>query len=188
MIQFLLSLFLAAVPTDTDWTIVQVNDARYWSYASDALPAKLKNDVHICGPDATVYATLKAPTREQVHEAIKKAKSQKRSPDALDEVNALRARHGLTAFIRDDGLMKAAKACAQYRAANLMAGHTSNDFAYLPSGSWADAAGCAAWPPEMGWGSCCDGVHTSDGGARIAGAAWAMGADGRRYMQLFVRR
>ncbi len=109
------------------------------------------------------------------------------SVEALDEVNALRARHGLRAFIRDDGLTRAAHSASIFRARRRIAGHLGNDFACVPSGSHATAAGCAAWEPSLGWGSCCDGVHTSDGGATHAGAAWAWGPDQKRYMHIFVR-
>ena len=102
--------------------------------------------------------------------------------DALDEVNAARAARGLRPFIRDEGLIQAAIHCADFRAARLIAGHTSSDFAFLPSGASADAAGCAAWPPSMGWGSCCWTENY-----QYAGAAWAMGRDGQRYMHIFVR-
>jgi hypothetical protein len=102
--------------------------------------------------------------------------------DALAEVNARRARRGLRAFIRDEGLTAAAIRAAQYRATYRIAGHSSNDFAFLPAGSLASAAGCAAWEPSWGWGSCC-----SEENWTYAGASWAMGSDGRRYMHLFVR-
>lgn len=102
--------------------------------------------------------------------------------EALDEVNAARARRGLPPFQHDEGLTRAAQACAQYRADRLIEGHTSNDFAFLPAGSQAAAGGCAAWEPSWGWGSCC----TYDRYA-YAGAAYALGRDGRRYMHLFVR-
>jgi hypothetical protein len=104
------------------------------------------------------------------------------SIDALAEVNAARASRGLRPFILDDGLTKAALGAARFRAANLIAGHTANDFAYLPAGVHATAAGCAAWHDSWGWGSCC----TYDGHT-YAGAAWVKGSDGRRYMHLFVR-
>jgi hypothetical protein len=104
------------------------------------------------------------------------------SADALDEVNATRAVRGLHPFIRDEGLTRAAAGCAEFRAARFMAGHTANDFAAVPAGAYATAAGCAAWEPGMGWGACC----TYDS-YTYAGAAYAMGADGRRYMHLFVR-
>lgn len=102
--------------------------------------------------------------------------------DAIAEVNAARARKGLPAFGRAECLTVAAKACADYRASKQMAGHTSNDFAYLPKGCKASAAGCAAWQPRDGWGSCCTYERY-----RYAGAAWAKGRDGRRYMHIFVR-
>ncbi|MCE9530190.1 MAG: hypothetical protein K8T89_03500 [Planctomycetes bacterium] len=109
--------------------------------------------------------------------------AQASTPDALDEVNAKRSRLGLRPLIRDEGLTAGAAAAAQYRAANRIAGHTSNDFAYLPSGASATSAGCAALEPSWGWQSCCwDGAQWT-----VAGAAWAMGADGRRYMHIFVR-
>lgn len=102
--------------------------------------------------------------------------------DALDEVNAARAARGLRPFVRDDSLTKGAKNVAEFRAERLIAGHTGNDFAGLPDGALASASGCAAWEPSWGWGACC----TYDG-YTYAGAAWAMGKDGRRYMQIFVR-
>lgn len=102
--------------------------------------------------------------------------------DALDEVNAVRARRGLPAFQRDPALSTAASKAADFRAARHLAGHTSNDFGFVPPGSSATAAGCAAWTPDWGWGSCCTFEHW-----RTAGAAWAMGRDGRRYMHLYVR-
>jgi hypothetical protein len=102
--------------------------------------------------------------------------------DALAEVNAAREARGLRPFKLDKDLARGAAACATYRARNRMAGHTSNDFEFLPPGGDATAAGCAAWPVELGWGACC----TYDN-YEYAGAAFCLGADGRRYMQLFVR-
>jgi hypothetical protein len=102
--------------------------------------------------------------------------------DALDEVNAARARRGLPAFQRDPALAVAASKAADFRAARHIAGHTSSDFAFVPSGASAAAAGCAAWTPGFGWGSCCTYERW-----RYAGAAWSMGRDGRRYMHLYVR-
>ena len=101
---------------------------------------------------------------------------------ALAEVNAARAARGLPPFVEDASLTAAAHGAARYRAANLMAGHTANDFAFVPSGSSASAAGCAAWEPGLGWGSCCTYERWT-----YAGAAWSLGSDGRRYMHLFVR-
>jgi hypothetical protein len=104
------------------------------------------------------------------------------SVDALDEVNATRTARGLRPFLRDDNLTAGALNVAQFRAARLCAGHTSNDFSGLPAGVTASASGCAAWPASMGWGSCCTYENY-----RFAGAAWCMGRDGKRYMHLFVR-
>ncbi|MFO0852552.1 MAG: hypothetical protein U0871_28925 [Gemmataceae bacterium] len=102
--------------------------------------------------------------------------------DGLDEVNAQRAARGLRPFIRDEGLTQAARACAQFRAAHGMFGHTTNDFAFVPAGSFASAAGCAAYPAGYGWMSCCVYENVTS-----AGAAWVTGRDGKRYMHLFVR-
>lgn len=102
--------------------------------------------------------------------------------DALAEVNAARALRGLPPFIEDPNLTAGAKNIADFRAARLIQGHTGNDFTALPVGTTASAAGCAAWPPHLGWGACC----TYDR-YRFAGAAWALGRDGRRYMHIFVR-
>lgn len=101
--------------------------------------------------------------------------------EALDEVNAVRAARGLPAFVRDEGLTTAALQIAAFRAKNQIQGHTNNDFAFL-NGAPASAAGCAAWPSSYGWGSCCTYENW-----RVAGAAWCIGPDGRRYMHLFVR-
>lgn len=102
--------------------------------------------------------------------------------DGLDEVNAKRAARGLRPFVRDEGLTQAARACASFRAAHGLFGHTSNDFGFLPPGATASAAGCAAYPAQYGWMSCC----TYDG-YTYGGAAWVTGSDGKRYMHLFVR-
>ena len=111
------------------------------------------------------------------------AGSVRAAEDALDEVNAKRAAYGLPPFIYDEGLTQAAMGCADYRAYYLMTDHTSNDFAFIPQWSYrARAAGCAAWPAHLGWGSCCTLENW-----RYAGAAYTIGRDGRRYMSLFVR-
>jgi len=104
------------------------------------------------------------------------------SGDALSEVNAARAARGLRPYLRDEGLTLAAERAASFRASLRIAGHTKNDFSFLPPGSSASAAGCGALDPSWGWASCC----TYDGYAR-AGAAVAYGADGRRYMHIFVK-
>lgn len=109
------------------------------------------------------------------------------SVDALDELNAKRAREGLKPFIRDEGLMLAAARAAKERASRLLFGHLPNDFIHLPNGCNADAAGCAAYHESYGWMSCYMNPQTGDNGYRYAGAAWALGSDGKRYMHLFVR-
>lgn len=104
--------------------------------------------------------------------------------DALYEVNADRIAWGLPPLIHDPMLTIAAQQCASIRARNLTEGHLSNEYAYLPPGSWADATGCGALAPSWGWGTCC----TDERQYRYAGAAVVTGRDGRRYMHLFVRR
>lgn len=102
--------------------------------------------------------------------------------EALDEVNAIRAASGLPPYQRDDGLTVAAKAAATFRAARFIAGHTNNDFAFLPAGTLAPAAGCAANGPEHGFMAC---AMFDD--YQFAGAAFVIGIDGRAYCHLFVR-
>lgn len=113
---------------------------------------------------------------------VKVANPQPLKSSALDEVNAARAARGLKPFICDSGLCAAAESAATYRAQNCITGHCQNDFAHLPSGSTATAAGCAAWNVGDGWGACC----TYDS-YTYAGAAAVIGRDGRRYMHLFVK-
>jgi hypothetical protein len=104
------------------------------------------------------------------------------SDDALEEVNAERAKRGLKAFLPDPLLNQAARTCAKLRAQSHIHGHLSSDFDHLPSGGSASAAGCGALEPSWGWGTCCTYDNYT-----YAGAAWVMGSDGRRYMHLFVR-
>jgi hypothetical protein len=108
---------------------------------------------------------------------------QAKMPTALQELNAARARRGLYPYTEDPGLTLAAQRAALWRAQRLVAGHTPNDFAFIPRGTFARAAGCAAWPAYLGWGACL----TYDVGPRFAGAGWALGRDGRRYMHTFIR-
>lgn len=104
--------------------------------------------------------------------------------DALAEVNAARAKRGLRPFLRDDLLTLGAMRLASYRAAHRIEGHLKSDFSLLPEGANARATGCAAWPPEDGWGAC----ETYSREYTRAGAAWAMGKDGRlRFMHLVLR-
>lgn len=102
-------------------------------------------------------------------------------PDALDEVNYKRALRGLRPFLRDPLLTVAARNTAVYRARYRMFGHTSNDFAFLPPGASADAAGCAAYTSDYGFLACC--VYDD---YQYAGAWSEMGPDGRVYHHLFV--
>jgi hypothetical protein len=105
--------------------------------------------------------------------------------DALAEVNAARAARGLPPFTPDPNLTAAAQSAADYRARFRIAGHVTGgmgDFAFLPPGTSADSAGCGALEPSWGWGTCCTYENY-----QYAGAAVTWGADGRRYMHLFVR-
>ena len=125
------------------------------------------------------HATLPGDAAES---DIRKKLSPELETDALDSVNEVRMRKGLRPFNRCPELSIAAHSAASYRAERRMAGHTPNDFAHLPPGTVASAAGCAAWPVELGWGACCTYENWT-----YAGAAWVLGADGQRYMHLFVR-
>lgn len=105
--------------------------------------------------------------------------------DALDEVNAARAARGLRPFVRDPLLSAGAARLAVARARVRLFGHFTGgagDFAYLPPGANAAVTGCAAYPASYGWMSCA--VYDN---YTYAGAAWAMGADGKRYMHLVAR-
>lgn len=131
--------------------------------------------------------------------------------DALDQVNYERGLLGLRPYKHDHLLARAAKACCRHRAVNYIEGHY-NDHAFLPvecntkykhiynryigNGRWSGyPAGCARWPVlnrviykngkkcnYSGLGSCCTLENWS-----YAGAYYCVGADGQKYMQLFVR-
>jgi hypothetical protein len=104
--------------------------------------------------------------------------------DALDELNAKRAAKGLRPYIRDEGLTRAARACAAFRAQHRLFGHVEGgrgDFAFAEPGVRVDATGCAAYPAHMGFLACAmwdDYTH--------AGAISVPGSDGRSYHHLFV--
>jgi len=140
------------------------------------------------GPKEKIKEPL---TKEKVTQAAEEANEATVQPvalaeganDALVEVNNARAQNGLPPYVYDPGLAQAASQAAATRAASLTEGHTANDFSYLPAGATARAAGCAAWPPSMGWGACA----TLDTGFTHAGAAYVIGRDGRRYMHAFYR-
>lgn len=153
---------------------------------------------HTCQYESSSYQsqTVATPTGYTTTTATESTKTtvtttDKESNDALDEVNRHRAAHGLRPFLPDPGLIRGAMAAAAYRAANRIAGHTAGgagDFGFLPPGVWASAAGCGAWPvgtvTTQGhtWGTCCAFENWTYGGA-----AYVVGADGKRYMHLFVR-
>ena len=105
-----------------------------------------------------------------------------KSVESLDEVNAARAARGLKPYVRCELLTAAAHLAAMHRAERRIAGHSSNDFAFLPEGSNCTVSGCGALEPSWGWGSCC----TYDSYTN-AGAALVVGNDGLRYMHLYVR-
>lgn len=143
----------------------------------NARPARSRGTYNVHPP--VVRAAAPTPTPIIQTRAISSDLSE--SADALDEVNAVRAARGLRPYIKDDGLTAGAHNAARFRAERFIAGHTSNDFAALPAGVNATAAGCAAWGGNE-WGSCCTYENWT-----YAGAAWVRGSDGRRYMHLFVR-
>lgn len=101
--------------------------------------------------------------------------------EALAEVNAERARKGLRPYIQDPNLTAGAMTVAKFRAAHRIAGHSSNDFAGLPAGTKAAAAGCGVEHPGFGFLACCMFDNY-----QFAGAAKSRGPDGRFYFQLFV--
>jgi hypothetical protein len=105
--------------------------------------------------------------------------------DPLAQVNARRAAAGLRPYQHDPALTTAARAAATYRARYRIKGHViggMGDFQFVPAGTQASAAGCAAWPPGDGFGSCAMyDAYT------FAGAASVQGEDGLVYHHLFVR-
>lgn len=105
--------------------------------------------------------------------------------DAFADLNAYRERNGLPKFARDEGLSRAAEEIVQFRAARLMRGHTPSDFAFLPRGSGADAAGCNDEPGIPGvHGILACGLNDDH---THAGAAVTTGPDGRVYWHVFYR-
>lgn len=105
--------------------------------------------------------------------------------DALDALNTARQSRGLRPFIRDEGLQAAAQSAAVFRAARRITGHvpgSPGDFGFLPSGTSASCAGCAATDASWGFLACeMWSNHT------YAGAVWIQGADGRMYSHAFYR-
>lgn len=149
-------------------------------------PPRRKNRGQVQYQPMIVVATP-APSAEVVRPAAPPVNTVKpmtgAGADALDEVNAERAKRGLRPFINDPLLNQAAQAAAQQRAARRIHGHLpESDFTYVPAGGRTQTAGCGALEPSWGWGTCCTFDNYT-----YAGAAWVMGSDGRRYMHLFVR-
>jgi hypothetical protein len=165
MRKFIFLLAALALPLLADDAEAQLFRGRRSSCASGSYCASTATTVQTTATQTTATTTTEATC-------------------ALDEVNAARARRGLKPFLKCDLLTVGAINVAIFRAARRIEGHTGNDFAGLPEGTPAHAAGCAAWPVGSGWGACC----TYDVEYTYAGAASAVGPDGRRYMHLFVRR
>ena len=163
VMMMLAALFVAAEATAQAGPFRRSRQNQYVSPAPRQTPVVMQNESSVIQTGATATATNGAD-------------------DALNEVNAERARRGLRPYQPDPLLNQAAQSCARIRAANFIRGHLPNDFAHLPPGASASAAGCGALEPSWGWGTCC-----TDGNYTYAGAAWVMGTDGRRYMHLFVR-
>jgi hypothetical protein len=179
----LAALALTAVATHTEAGPLRRSHYSYPStYRPIAQPTYQSTSQSFYLSPSAVAATTDSVSPTAAVEATAGAVGNGLEGDGLDEVNALRTRRGLRPFVRDEGLTQAARACAAHRAAYGLFGHTSNDFAFVPAGSWASSAGCAAYPASYGWMSCC--VYDN---YTYAGAAWVTGRDGRRYMHLFVR-
>lgn len=102
--------------------------------------------------------------------------------DVLRELNEQRAERGLPPYIWDADLTLAAASASEYRASRLMFGHC-DDFAHLPQGATAEAAGCAAYPASYGFMACA----CYEAGSYHAGACYTLGTDNKRYCQLFIR-
>jgi hypothetical protein len=144
------------------------------------------NCVIVSYPTGQWRATLAADaTDAEIDRAAKgeqPALTVPRSVDALDMVNQQRAQRGLRPYLRDDGLMTAARAAAEYRSARWMFGHTSNDFGFLPNGTSAACAGCAGNEPSWGFMACALYENWT-----YCGAAYVMGSDGRMYCHAYYR-
>jgi hypothetical protein len=157
------------------------NSDKYLSVKVAKLEGYQSKSAVWCYPDgAALYHQRTILNATAVHLEFKEPEQIGRPVEALDEVNAYRARRGLRPFCYDQGLTDAALACAQHRAERLCFGHTHNDFSFCRVS--CSAAGCAAYHKSYGWMSCC-----ADENYTYAGAAYCTGSDGKRYMHLFVR-
>jgi len=156
--------------------VVALSVVVLWCFSIEASDRKSKRRYQ----SESAVAVAKAQTATTQSETPQKV--EKGSDDALAEVNEYRAKRGLPPFQHDPLLTQAALKAATLRASRGIHGHLESDFACLPPGASADAAGCGALEDSWGWGTCCTEDNYSH-----AGAAWVRGADGRRYMHLFVR-
>lgn len=125
---------------------------------ADAGPFGVFGNRRVSGSCADGSCQVQQSVKVETKVEIKKTAKTTVQVDALAEVNACRAARGLRPFLKCDGLTRAAIRAATHRAIFRIRGHCSGnmgDFQFLPEGFNASAAGCAAWPSELGFGSCC---------------------------------
>ena len=194
----------AAVPTDTAFFTLNLPtpEARLWLMGKEMKETGTARRYILNDPDGGEYlarVTWKTMSGEEKTKtwtfSVSPGKSYKYNlfdaedlevVDALDEVNRWRQSHGLIPFIRDHLLTIGADKCAKYRATNLIRGHTDNDFAF---GGGPSQTGAGAWRPGLvttsgeTFGACL----TDSRSHTYAGASYAYGSDGLRYMSLFCR-
>ena len=203
----------AAVPTDTAFFTLNLPtpEARLWLMGKEMKETGTARRYILNDPDGGEYlarVTWKTMSGEEKTRtwtfSVFPGKSYKYNlfdaedlevVDALDEVNHWRQTHGFLPFIRDHLLTIGADRCAKYRAANLNRGHPLDnrgrpiDSTFLPPGAVSASAGAGAWEPWVvttngeTFGAC----NTDSRSHTYAGASYAYGRDGLRYMQIFVR-
>lgn len=101
--------------------------------------------------------------------------------DAMADLNARRAMYRLPPMKTDPVLLQAAMKAASCRAALRCAGHLLNDYDASTIGYPYCVSGCGVY--NMMFLSC-----GSDDRKQYAGAAKALGTDGKWYCHLFVRQ
>lgn len=104
--------------------------------------------------------------------------------DAMADLNARRASYGLPPMRTDPQLLQAAMNAASCRASLRCAGHLLNDYDALPQG-------VPGYPSCVSGCGVYDGMFLSCGSddrRQLAGAAKALGSDGRWYCHLFVKQ